>query len=122
MQVVIDLSIPGATGVYTTGDGGSEEGGGQQDTLVLISSSNAVAAPGAAGTAAGEVGQGEGRTQVLAIEDDSRVVELPEGDGNPFVCDAATVDVCAMAGGTIVQAHAQVCRSQRLCFCFRFRF
>lgn len=39
----------------------------------------------------------------------TQVVELPEGaDGNPFVCDATTVDVCSMAGGTIVQAHAQV--------------
>lgn len=36
------------------------------------------------------------------------MVELPEGDGNPFVCDAATADVCSMAGGTVVQAHKQV--------------
>lgn len=46
---------------------------------------------------------------MLAFEANSRVVELEEdGDGNPFVCDAPTVDVCAMAGGTILQAHPQV--------------
>lgn len=39
------------------------------------------------------------------------MVELADGAaGNPFVCDAATADVCVMAGGTVVQAHAQVWR------------
>lgn len=102
---MVDLSVPGATGVYTTGDAGGEEGE-QQDTLVLISSSSHATATPAPGSE--ESGQGAGHTRVLAIEEDSRVVELPEGDENPFVCDAATVDVCAMAGGTIVQGHAQV--------------
>lgn len=105
-QVMVDLSIPGATGVFT-----AAEGGGQPDTLVLVSLSPLLAAANAAkpnneGIAPAEA---TGHTRVLAFEEDSRVIELEEGgDGNPFVGDAATVDLCAMAGGTIVQAHAQV--------------
>lgn len=55
----------------------------------------------------------DGRTRVLALDADTmRFTELEDGaDDNPFFCDAPTVDLCAMAGGTIVQAHPQVGRS-----------
>lgn len=96
--------MPGATGIFTTAEGGTE-GGGDQDTLVLVSTSPAPSMAAAAGAGSATAGY----TRVLAFEEDSRVVELAgDGDGNPFVCDAATVDLCAMAGGTVVQAHAQV--------------
>lgn len=54
----------------------------------------------------------DGKTRVLALDTDTlRMTELEDGaDDNPFFCDAPTVDLCAMAGGTIVQAHPQVCR------------
>ena len=103
-QVVVDLAVPGATGVFSTSEGGSGQRG-LQDTLVLVSSSSPLLAGGGGGR-----GVRAGYTRVLAFKEDLRVVELAEGEDNPFVCDAATVDVCAMAGGTVVQAHAQVGR------------
>eukprot|EP00904_Undaria_pinnatifida_P008680 jgi/Undpi1/4942/HiC_scaffold_19.g08294.m1 len=100
-EVVVDLAVPGATGVFSTSEGGSGQRG-LQDTLVLVSSSSPLLAGGGGGR-----GVRAGYTRVLAFKEDLRVVELAEGEDNPFVCDAATVDVCAMAGGTVVQAHAQ---------------
>ncbi|CAN0405325.1 unnamed protein product, partial [Pylaiella littoralis] len=104
-EVVVELSVPGAIGVYTAPEGGSASDGGggakNRDTLVLVSCTS---------TPQGR----SGHTRVLAFEEDARVAELPEGsDGNPFVCDAATADVCVMAGGTIVQAHDQGLRVTR---------
>lgn len=77
---------------------------------MLVSSSLPPLLAGAPGGGDGGLGR-VGHTRVLAFKEDLRVVELAEEEDNPFVCDAATVDVCAMAGGTVVQAHAQVGRS-----------
>lgn len=114
IQVVVDLAVPGATGVFTAPEGVVGEDRTRTDTLVLVSASplaeRRVDTGANGGGPGGELdGPKTGHTRVLAFEDDLRVVELAaEAEGNPFVCDAATVDLCAMAGGTIVQAHAQV--------------
>eukprot|EP00752_Nemacystus_decipiens_P015088 g13442.t1 len=110
-EVVVELSVPGATGVFTAPEGGGRAAGGRnRDTLVLVSCSSAP--PPQAPPAADE--RRPGHTRVLAFEEDARVVELADGAaGNPFVCDAATADVCVMAGGTVVQAHAQGLRVTR---------
>ncbi|CAM9706988.1 unnamed protein product, partial [Ectocarpus sp. 8 AP-2014] len=114
-EVVVELSVPGATGVYSSSEGGEvgggPMGGNKRDTLVLVSCS--ASPPAAAGAAAAGGDTRAGHTRVLAFEEDAKVVELPEGDGNPFVCDAATADVCSMAGGTVVQAHKQGLRVTR---------
>lgn len=118
-KVVVELPIAGATGVYTTSEGGGGMNNRHKksvdqhhkrhhhDTLVIVSSSSLLAGPSSRPPGGGA--EGTGLTRVLALEGGPRVVELAEGgDDNPFVCDAATVDVCTMAGGTIVQAHALV--------------
>ncbi|CAN0468994.1 unnamed protein product, partial [Ectocarpus sp. 12 AP-2014] len=114
-EVVVELSVPGATGVYSSSEGGGvgvgAVGGNKRDTLVLVSCSASPPAAAAAAAAGGDTRPGH--TRVLAFEEDAQVVELPEGDGNPFVCDASTADVCSMAGGTVVQAHKQGLRVTR---------
>eukprot|EP00903_Cladosiphon_okamuranus_P018754 g17257.t1 len=114
--VVVELSVPGATGVYTSPEGSGRAGGSRnRDTLVLVSCSSSPPPPQTPLDAdADAVESGPGHTRVLAFEEDARVVELADGAaGNPFVCDAATADVCVMAGGTVVQAHAQGLRVTR---------
>lgn len=99
----MDIAVPGATGVFTAPEGVFSENKSRTDTLILVSASPLSERRADTG------GEADGHTRVLAFEDDLRVVELAaEAEGNPFVCDAATVDLCAMAGGTIMQAHAQV--------------
>ncbi|CAN0299002.1 unnamed protein product, partial [Ectocarpus sp. 12 AP-2014] len=114
-EVVVELSVPGATGVYSSSEGGGvgrgAVGRNKRDTLVLVSCS--ASPPAAAGATAAGGDTRPGHTRVLAFEEDAKVVELPEGDGNPFVCDASTADVCSMAGGTVVQAHKQGLRVTR---------
>ena len=119
----MDLAVPGATGVFAAPEGVIGEGESRGDTLVLVSSSPLTEQRASAGSGGGGSGgggdkaDGKGHTRVLAFEDDLRVVELvPESEGNPFVCDAATVDLCAMAGNTIVQAHAQVSLGKKRMF------
>lgn len=114
IQVVVDLAVPGATGVFAAPEGVFGEDRNRTDTLVLVSASPLAERRADAG------GKLDGHTRVLAFEDDLRVVELAaEAEGNPFVCDATTVDLCAMAGGTIVQAHAQVREVCKGCWSIR---
>lgn len=73
-KVVVELSVPGATGVYSSSEGGGDSGGSlgrnKRDTLVLVSCS---ASPPAAGAPAAGGDTRPGHTRVLAFEEDAKV-------------------------------------------------